>query len=199
MKKLRIFLIFFVIIIIAINIDTSKQGENSSTQKENLSVKQNTSYSNADVYNFLEDKWNRTNVNASATKLNNGSSANTCVYFIAEVLRENKYNVPSGMSNISQLLSLLKEEGWKKESNYKDLKPGDICFTTDGDGDKNGIPTHTYIFMKWVKEGNYDYAYICDNQAKDYKNKVYHIRNIKVVDKANGYSKDAFAFFMKNI
>ena len=51
--------------------------------------------------------------------------------------------------------------------------------------------------MKWVDESHFDYAYICDNQAKDYKNKVYHIRNIKVVDKANGYSKDAFAFFMK--
>lgn len=51
--------------------------------------------------------------------------------------------------------------------------------------------------MAWVKEGNYDYAYICDNQAKDYENKIYHIRNIKNVDKANGYSKDAFSFFME--
>ncbi|PRR83703.1 hypothetical protein [Clostridium vincentii] len=190
MKKLRNFLILFVIIVIAINIYQSIQKKD---------VDGETLYSNADVYNFLDDKWNRTNVNATATKLNNGSSANTCVYFIAEVLRKNNFNVPNETNNISQILTFLKAKGWEKQSNYEELKLGDICFTTDGDGDKNGVPTHTYIFMKWVEEGNYDYAYICDNQAKDYKGKVYHIRNIKVVDKANGYSKDAFAFYMKKI
>jgi hypothetical protein len=54
----------------------------------------------------------------------------------------------------------------------------------------------SFIFMRWVKAGNYDYAYICDNQAKDYKNNVYHIRNIKITDKVNGFNKDAFAFFL---
>ena len=105
--------------------------------------------------------------------------------------------MPKDTSNISQIILLLKKEGMEKQRDYENLKPGDICFTTDGDGDKNGIPTHTYIFMKWVKAGNYDYAYICDNQAKDYDGKVYHIRNINVIDKSNGFDKDAFAFFMK--
>ena len=52
-------------------------------------------------------------------------------------------------------------------------------FTTDGYGNKMVFQPHTYVFMAWVKEGNYDYAYICDNQTKDYENKIYHIRNIK--------------------
>ena len=59
------------------------------------------------------------------------------------------------------------------------------------------MPSHTYIFMDWVEEGNFDYAYICDNQAKDYNNQIYHIRNIAIVDKANGFTKDAFSFLMR--
>jgi len=201
MKKLRLFLMLFVIIVIAvkfsINTKPSTKEETLSIKDEKTYVKDETRYPNKDVYNFLENEVNRKEVYNVAAKLNKGSSANTCVYFIAEVLRRNNFKVPSETNNISQFLSLLKARGFKKQSNYKELKPGDICFSTDDNGDKNGVPTHTYIFMKWVKEGSYDYAYICDNQAKDYKGKVYHVRNINVVDKANGFSKDAFAFFMK--
>ena len=148
------------------------------------------------VFNFLEDTENRKDVYAASIDLNGGSSANTCVYFVAEVLRRNNFNVAKEICNISQIIPIFEEKGWEKESDYKDLMPGDICFTTDAKGDKDGLPTHTYVFMKWVKEGKYDYAYICDNQAKDYKSKIYHIRNISIVTKVNGSDKDAFAFFM---
>jgi len=187
MKK--VILIIFVLVITSIviifsnNVKTYVQGENRSL--------------NQNIYNFLEDVGNRKDVYGAAIKLNKGSSANTCVYFIAEVLRHNNFKVPEETSNIEQILPLLEKDGLKKQRNYEKLMPGDICFTTDGKGDKNGMPTHTYVFMKWVKEGNYDYAYICDNQAKDYKGKVYHIRNINVIDRSNGFDKDAFAFFME--
>jgi len=187
MKKVKFIIVVLVMTIIAIifsnNIKQYVQGENKSL--------------NQSVYNFLEDVGNRKDVYGAAVELNKGSSANTCVYFIAEVLRRNNFNVPKETSNIEQIIPLLEEEGLEKQSNYENLMPGDICFTTDGNGDKNGIPTHTYIFMKWVKVGSYDYAYICDNQAKDYKGKIYHIRNINVVDRSNGSNKDAFAFFME--
>jgi len=194
MKKLRNFLMIFMIIVVGIKFSINTK---PLVQEEKAYVKEETPYSTREVYNFLENAENRKDVHAVATKLNNGSSANTCVYFIAEVLRRNHFKVPNEINNTSQLVAILKENGWKKQSDYKKLESGDICFTTASDGKKNGVPTHTYVFMKWVKEGNYDYAYICDNQAKDYKGKIYHIRNIKVVDKANGSSKDAFAFFMK--
>jgi hypothetical protein len=187
MKKLRNFLLLFVLLFIAIKFSINTKP----------AVEEQERYSNEEVFNFLENKGNRMDVYAAAIKLNEGSSANTCVYFIAEVMRRNNFNVPNETNNISQIIDLLKEKGWRKQSNYEDLKPGDICFTTDGEGNKNGMPTHTYVFMKWVKEGSYDYAYICDNQAKDYKGMIYHIRNIGIIDKANGSSKDAFAFFMK--
>lgn len=187
MRKLRMVIVVIVITIVSImfsmNIKADIQGK-----RQSLSGK---------VYNYLEDKGNQKEVYDAAIDLNHGSSANTCVYFISEVLRENNFSVPMETANISQIIPILEKMGLKKERNYKNLTPGDICFTTDSYGDKNGIPTHTYVFMKWVKEGNYDYAYICDNQAKDYKDKVYHIRNINIEDKSNGFNKDAFAFFMK--
>lgn len=186
MKKVGLIIVVLVITSIAIifskNIKTYVQGQGRDL--------------NQNVYNFLEDVGNRKNVYAQAIQLNHGSSANTCVYFIAEVLRQNDFKVPVGIGNIAEIIDILEEKGWQKQRDYKNLKPGDICFTTDENGDKNGIPTHTYVFMKWVKEGNYDYAYICDNQAKDYKGNVYHIRNINVITKSNGFDKDAFSFFM---
>lgn len=187
MKKVS--LIIFVLVITSIAIIFSKNIK-ADMQSENH-------FLNKNVYNFLEDVGNQKDVYAAAIELNQGSSANTCVYFIAEVLRRNNFNVPKETRNISQIIPLLADDGLKKQRDYKNLMPGDICFTTDGNGDKNGIPTHIYVFMKWVKEGNYDYAYICDNQAKDYEGKIYHIRNIKVIDRSNGFNKDAFAFFMK--
>lgn len=106
-----------------------------------------------DMYNYLSNKGNRINVYNSAVKLNGNSSANTCVYFVSEVLRKNDVNIPGSVCNTSQLISYLKDKGWKKNTDYKQLKPGDICFTTDESGNKDGIPSHTYIFMKWAKRG----------------------------------------------
>lgn len=189
MKRGKVVVIVLVIINLAILFSKNTK---SYSQDENP-------YLNQNVYEFLENKANRLDVYATGIKLNQGSSENTCVYFIAEVLRKNNFKVPKEISNTGGMISLLLDKGFTKESNYKNLIAGDICFTTDAKGNKDGIPTHTYIFMKWVKEGNYDYAYICDNQAKDYDGKIYHIRNIKVTVKANGLDKDAFAFFMKRI
>src|SRR5665648_35646 len=182
MKKALLIIVVLGIILFSKDIKLYLQGENQ--------------YLTQNVYNFLGDTENRKDVYAAGIELNGGSSANTCVYFVAEGLRRNNFNVPKEICNISQISPIFEEKGWGKEKDYKNLRPGDICFTTDANGDKNGIPTHTYVFMKWVKPGDYNYAYICDNQAKDYKMKIYHIRNINVVTKVNGSDKDAFAFFM---
>lgn len=186
MKRSRI--IIFVLVITTIAILFSRNIK-TYIQVQGRDLNQN-------VYSFLEDVVNRKNVYATAIELNQGSSANACVYFIAEVLRCNDSNVPKDIGSIEQIIGILEEMGWQKQRDYKNLMPGDICFTTDGKGDKNGVPTHTYVFMKWVTEGNYDYAYICDNQAKDYNGNVYHVRNINVVTKSNGFAKEAFSFFM---
>lgn len=149
------------------------------------------------IHNFMKSEQNQNETYLSAIALNGGNSENTCVYFVSEALRRNNFDISLEVGNTVQLISLLQEKGWKIDKNYKNLRPGDICFTTDSMGNKNGRPSHTYIFMGWVEEGKYDYAYVCDNQANDYNNQIYHKRNIKSIDKANGVSKDAFSFFMK--
>ncbi|BDR81826.1 hypothetical protein N072000002_20090 [Clostridium tetani] len=185
MKKAKIIMKFLLVVIVSIVV------------LKKFNIYENNKELRENIYKCLQDKNNRIEVYYSGVALNNGKSENTCVYFISEVLRKNNYNVPKDMANTESLINFLKKDGWKRKTDYKKLKPGNICFTTDGYGNKKGIPTHTYIFMAWVKEESYDYAYICDNQAKDYENKIYHIRNIKNVDKANGCSKDAFSFFME--
>ncbi|MBU3159569.1 hypothetical protein KPL37_07355 [Clostridium frigoris] len=185
MKKVRLILLVLVftsIVVIFLN---------------NIIIHNKYSHLNKNVYDFLQDKGNRIDVYNASVKLNSGSSKNTCVYFLAEVLRKNDFSIPIETSNTEQMISLLSDKGFKKQSNYKKIMPGDICFTTNANGEQNGFPTHTYIFMKWVKAGSYDYAYICDNQAKDYKGKIYHIRNINIKAKYNGLVKDRFAFFMR--
>jgi hypothetical protein len=149
------------------------------------------------IYRYMKSGRNQRKVFKDAIALNNNNSSNACVYFVAEVLRKNDISVAKETANTTQLINVLKNRGWKKDNNYKNLNPGDIVFTTDSLGNKNGVPSHAYVFMGWVNEGSYDYAYICDNQARDYKNKVYNIRNIKNRDTVNGISKDAFSFFMK--
>ncbi len=154
-------------------------------------------YSIDKVYKYLKDVDNQRDVYEKAIELNGGDSANTCVYFVAEVLRRNGIYIDKSTCNTEQLIKILQDKGWQRISNYEELQPGDLCFTTDGFGNKKGIPSHTYIFMGWVEEGKFDYAYICDNQAKDYNNQIYHVRNIAIVDTANGFTKDAFSFFMR--
>ena len=149
------------------------------------------------LYQYMLEKGNQTEVFHSATELNGGETLNTCVYFVSEALRENDIPIPEGTCNTSQLISVLEKKHWRKNRDYKELKPGNIVFTTDAAGNKDGKPTHTYIFMEWVDEGDYDYAYICDNQINDYDGQAYHIRNIRKPDTVNRAVKEAFSFFMR--
>lgn len=148
------------------------------------------------IYDSMTVKENRIKAYNNAIHLNNGSSSNTCVYFLCEVLRMNGEKISYNICNTTELLDIIKKDDWKIEKNYKKLKPGDICFTTDESLNKDGIPTHVYIFMSWVEEGKYDYAYICDNQAKDYNGKIYHIRNIKSTENKKHSQKEPFSFFI---
>lgn len=148
------------------------------------------------LYYSMSKKENRIKAFNRAVVLNNGKSVNTCVYFISEVLRMNGGSIADNVCNTTQLLDIMKSEGWEKEKNYKKLKPGNICFTTDERLTSRGAPTHTYIFMGWKEQGLYDYAYICDNQGTEYNGKLYHLRNIKKVENVNGNAKEPFSFFM---
>lgn len=151
-----------------------------------------------DLFKYLSDTSNQQSVLQTALSRHNGDYHNACVYFGSEALRRigvSESSLPIYTSTIIQFTADLKNMGWKTSADYTQLLPGDICFTTD-ENLNNGIPTHTYIFMKWVTVENYDFAYICDNQAPEYDNQVNHIRNIMKVVYTSSGKKEPFLFFM---
>jgi hypothetical protein len=186
-KKIMLFIISVAVIVLVIK---TTIGSKIWAEDKNYNFDEK-------IFDFLKSNENRKYIYSKVVKGNKGNSSNACVYFLAELLRENNFMVSNETKKVSEILKILKEDGWEKHSNYEELKPGDICFTTDSDGNKDGIPSHTYVFMEWVKEGKYDFAYVCDNEAKDYNVELYHVRNVRNVDKTNGFKKEAFAFFVK--
>ena len=102
-----------------------------------------------------------------AIELHGGDTSNNCVFFTSEALRRVGIDLPLGTCNTYDLEDKLQAMGFVESYDLSQLKPGDIVFT-------NGY-THVYIFMGWSANG---YAYICDNQADRFDNKVLHLRNI---------------------
>lgn len=148
------------------------------------------------LFNYLSEENNRQKVMKGVFRLNYGRTMNGCVYFVAEALRQNGIDIPNATANTAQLLAQLKNKGWTTiVKDYKQLQPGDICFTTDGMGG-DGDPSHTYIFMGWASTDNYDYAMVCDNQESSYGS-VYHKRNIVKTERIKGEKKDIFRFCIR--
>lgn len=146
------------------------------------------------LYNYLSVKKNRDSVGNRANELHGGTMHNSCVYYASEALRRVGVRIPDSMSLIPKFIAELKRQGFKTSYNLKDLKPGDICFTTDVNGVFGGRPTHTYIFMGWKSPG---VAWIADNQIYDYGD-VYHARSIDFhyLNNQKDKAKEATAFFM---
>lgn len=177
------------------NVEQSKNIISNSHSMENASkeeIKQesvNTTALNTKVYTYLNDKANRTASLNEAKALNHGSDKGLSTTFIAEILRNNNYDVPKTIINTKSLVSELEKNGWKKINDYKKLEKGDIVFTT---ASKSNSPTHVYIFMEWVEEDKTDYANICDSQISEYSDTL-HKRNIDF----STPKKDKFNFFMR--
>jgi hypothetical protein len=129
-----------------------------------------------------------------ANVLHGGNLHNSCVYYASEALRRIGVKLPDSISLIPPFIDELKKQGFKTSYNLKNLKPGDICFTTDESGVVGGRPTHTYVFMGWDSPG---VAWIADNQLYDYGD-VYHTRSIDFhyLNDQKDKPKEATAFFL---
>ncbi|SHI95109.1 hypothetical protein SAMN02745163_01090 [Clostridium cavendishii DSM 21758] len=139
------------------------------------------------IYNYMLNTENQVSVHNKAVQLHSGITINNCAFFTSEVLRRNGLsNIPLSTSLVSQVYSQLSRQGFKKDTNIKNLKPGDICFTANY--------RHVYIFMGWVNPGNYDYAYIVDNQARLFNGQVYHVRKINSYEQSK--DTDPISYFM---
>lgn len=142
-----------------------------------------------DLFDYLSNEDNRKSVMKRAVELHGGVLANNCVYFASEALRRaGMENLPDNTCNTLQLTDKLTHKGWIKSTDLSQLKPGDICFTI---AYNEYGPTHTYVFMKWVDADKYDYAYICDNQGREYDG-IYHKRNVNI----QTTKKDKISYFM---
>lgn len=173
-------------------INSGKSNETNTSKNEVTKVVQLSNVqSNIEnqLYQYMNYEKNQLSVLDTAQKLHDGNLHNACVYFVSESLRRIGINIPKSTSTTDILTSELKSKGWKVNSDLTKLLPGDICFTTL-ESDKVR-PVHTYIFMGWKEPGNYNYAYICDNQAYKY-GISYHIRNINFAIN----NSSAFSYFM---
>jgi len=132
---------------------------------------------------YLTPAANVSSVLVTAIALHFGDPTNNCVYFSSEAMRRIHVYVPLATCNTGQYLSYFRSQAWISSSNIRELIPGNICFTTNG---WNGYPTHTFVFMGWVTDGNYTLAYVADNQGT-----TVHVRNMGAT-----VETDAFAFFM---
>ncbi|MCY6960166.1 triple tyrosine motif-containing protein [Clostridium brassicae] len=125
---------------------------------------------------LLASKSNRDSVMKRAIELHDGDESNTCVYFTSEALRRaGLKNLPTYVCNTRQLSTKLTSYGWAKCTDYTKLLPGDLCFSINGG---TGYPTHVYTFVSWVKEGDYVWANIVDNQRSRFNGEPLHKRTI---------------------
>jgi hypothetical protein len=141
------------------------------------------------VYNYMLNTDNQVSVYNQAVALHNGITINNCAYFVSELLRRNDVNIPTDVSMVTQVQRQLSSRGFKTDTNLKNLKSGDICFTKSN--------THVFTFMGWVNSDKYDYAYVVDNQARLFDGQVYHVRRLDGYDAS--HDTDQTALFMYSI
>ena len=119
------------------------------------------------MYKYMLSKSNQDSITNEAIRLHNGDKHNTCVYFISSILRRMGVNIPKGTAYTTNLKNELTRRGWVKETNLKNLKPGDIVFCGT---------SHVYMFMGWANK-EHTIANIVDNQKHIYGT-VYRTRYV---------------------
>lgn len=168
------------------NMSTNNSGKSEVDTALNSSDMGPHSDLQKNLYSYFMNLDNRKSVNERAIELHGGVKSNNCVYFASEGLRRaGLTDLPESICNTKQLTAQLNQRGWTQCTDLSKLRPGDICFTTNG-------PSHAYTFMQWVKDNSYDYAYICDNQGNEFAGDPYHQRNVQFATP----EKEATAYFM---
>ncbi|MEL1135020.1 cell wall-binding repeat-containing protein [Desulfitobacterium sp. THU1] len=159
---------------------------NKNTYKYSYPASSFHSAIQARLYHYMLNPENQVSVHNRAVALHSGIMINNCVYFQSEALRRMGFNIPNSMANVGKFSSYLTKLGFKKDTNIKNLRPGDIVFTVDN--------AHTYTFMGWVNPERHDYAYIVDNQARAFGGQVYHVRKVSGLD--SDLNTGSMVFFM---
>ena len=119
------------------------------------------------LYNYMMSEEHQSQIHNEAIRLHGGILSNNCVFFASSALRAVGVDIPYSTGYTTVLEGNLVRRGWKKQTNLKELKPGDVCFAN---------VVHAYIFMGWANEEK-TMAYVVDNQ-KGIFGANYHLRNI---------------------
>jgi hypothetical protein len=173
---------------------TKTSEEETSTETELTETEGRTDSESAILYEYISDPENGQSVGDTAVLLHDGEWHNACVYVVSEALRRVGCDIPVSTCRTEILVEQLKDRGYEISYDLDQLQPGDICFTTDENGDTDGRPTHTYVFLGWAEAGT---ANVFDNQIYDYGS-LYHTREagLSYFNGQKDRPKEATAFFM---
>ena len=151
MLFITFFLCFKIIQILKVDAKTSSHKTSNSSSSSQMNNKKALDLSKfpseETLHAFLSDTKNRINVYNTANSLNNGDSANTCVYFISEVLRQNGFNIPTYVCNTTQILEYFDTLKLKRNSDYSahphpvashHFTPEDRSMANAGSGNRSG-------------------------------------------------------------
>jgi len=186
------------VIIFSIFMNTTFMNPKADVAKSNTVIKPTADTSSVNaiatpdkIYAYLNIEANRAAVLKKSITLNENSQKGLTVYLLSEILRANNTLIPTKTNTIKQLVTALTSMDWKKNTDFNELKKGDICFTTDMPGKPN-VPSHAYVFMGWVEEGKTAYANVCDGQIDEFGT-ILHKRNLSIATT----KKDEFSFFLR--
>ncbi|MGL4454153.1 MAG: hypothetical protein ACRCTZ_23635 [Sarcina sp.] len=146
---------------------------------------------NKNLFEFERNELNDTNVMNQAILARGGCALNTCVLFQSNALRSIGVNVPQNITFTTNLAQYLENNGWKAETNFKNLQSGDLCFAGN---------THTFVFMGWEQKSK-DLAYVMGDESYMF-HETYSIRNLNgIVGNASNGNNGQYqtTFYLKYV
>ncbi|MGL5822497.1 MAG: SH3 domain-containing protein [Sarcina sp.] len=154
-------------------------------KNKDLGVKNNVLLVNASQHKELQSQFvdyvskrgNRDKAWDEALNLHNGIRTNNCVFYMSSVLRGLGYDVPDYIGYTTYLSDWLEQNGWHKEYNLNNIKPGDIAFSGE---------THVVMFLSWANKAK-GIANVNDEQVVAYNSGLSYERNIVHGAENNGY------------
>ncbi|MGL4739665.1 MAG: SH3 domain-containing protein [Sarcina sp.] len=117
---------------------------------------------------YVSSKENRDKAWDEALDLHNEIKTNNCVFYMSSILRGMGYDVPDYIGYTTYFSDWLAQNGWHKEYNLNNIKPGDIAFSGE---------THVVMFLSWANKAK-GIANVNDEQVVAYNNGLSYQRNI---------------------
>ena len=173
-RKLVIMLTGVTIGLVGITHNVQATSHKNITNQQNTVLLANHNVGNS-VIHYIDNANNRENAWHEAIRIH-GTKKNNCTFYLSSLLRGAGINVPTSIGYTTNLGDWLGQNGWTKNTNMNNLKPGDIVFSGD---------VHAYIFLSWANKDKL-IANVNDEQLAYYDNGLSYERKLKGAND-NGY------------